>query len=167
MLARSNPGNRKGGNVASVWTEYFQQQMFVNAEAPVVSPGLAGALAAAKIEIFTNAIGLLPTTTYADLIVPTYSGYAAKTATFAAPFRRQEGGIGVNSAFVNFFQASTLTDTQVYGFMCTDGATPPNLLFAELIPNGPISLIDALDHVAGTMQAAIGGPDFGSGDYSN
>jgi hypothetical protein len=153
--------------MASVWTEHFSQQVLVNAEAPVVSPGLAGVLAGAKIELFTNAIGLTSRTVYADLTVPTYSGYAPKNATFGAPYRRQEGGIAVNSAYVTFSEASTITPTQVYGFMCTDGATPPVLLFAELIPGGPISLNDALDAASGTMQAAIGGPDFGSGEYGN
>ena len=151
----------------SVWTEYFEQQLLVDATTVVSSGSFHGAISAAQIEIFTNNFAIGPKTVYSDLTVPTYTGYAPITAAFAAPFRRREGGIAVNSAFVKFQQASTPTATTVYGIMITDGGSPPKLLAAEIIPGGPIALIDDLDALSVSAQLAIGGSDFGQSDFSN
>lgn len=143
-------------------TEELQQKLLVDAR--TAGDAFVGVISGAKVVLFTNALVPSATTLLVDLTQPTYTGYAAKNATFAAPYRRPVGGFATESVLLIWQMGDADLPTTIYGYGITDGLVTPKLLGCELFPQIK-SLNDTLDAIIFAAQIAIGGPNFGAAVY--
>jgi hypothetical protein len=149
-----------------VLSEYYQGQLLLAGEEHVVSGNFSGPLYGAIINLFTNDLTPTPQTPFVTWTLPIYAAYAGIAAAFGVPYRRSEGGIAVDSAFVQFQETSTISTATCYGYVIYDAAGT-NWISAELFPGGYLQLVDALSAIAFVAQLALGGPDYGSMALSN
>jgi hypothetical protein len=119
---------------------------FMEAVMPLLST-TGGPLHTTKLGLFTNNIVPTYQTLLAGLTEPTMTGYAQATVTFAAVFGKPDGSIVLQTELVEFPSPTDNTGQIIYGYFLTDGATPANLLAAELLAapvnlnNPPVSLV--------------------------
>ena len=146
--------------MACVPSEYLLEQLFVNAKAGAPSPGLPGILTGSLIGLYTPNIVPVATTLLAALTPPTYTGYAAKAATWSAPYRRQSGGIAIASAQLVFQETSTITPVVIYGY-CLMDSTSTYLLLSEYFGSNGLNLTDALSAIVFSSEFCLGGVDYG------
>jgi hypothetical protein len=136
--------------------DYFLKQLATGA----VGTALDGVLKNAKLGLFTNAVNLTQQTLLADLVEPTYTGYARQIVTWE-PIYQQPDGSWTNQGGALFWQmGDDLTPTVVLGlFLVDSGGT--HLLLAENLAD-PINLVSSANAFLASPQVTYGTTGWGS-----
>jgi hypothetical protein len=66
--------------------------------------------------------------------LPTYTGYATITPTFATAYQDTDGSLVLQTNLNEFVSPSDNSGQSLYGYYLTDGGSPANLLAAEVFP---------------------------------
>ena len=136
------------------WQKVFEQGLFHQED------GVDGWLDLLKLLLFTNDITPTKTTLYADLVKPTYTGYADLTGLVAgAVFQRTDKGWAVQFGAKQFQMGDAALPTTLmgYGIYSTSGTV---LYWAERFPN-PVPLVTTADACIFDPQFCLGGDDNG------
>jgi hypothetical protein len=145
----------------NVMTEAFFRGLVNDAKAHVSSGSRDSALYGAKLGLFTNALMLSSQMLLADLVIPTYPGYAAVAVTWSSVFRKQNRGYATQSQLAEFQMDDDTTPTTVVGAFVV-AADNTTLLWAELFDT-PVQLVTADDAVVYTAEMECGNNTWGEG----
>jgi hypothetical protein len=109
----------------------------------------AGALLAAKIDLFANNTVFNPlTTVLADMVVANYTGYAQGTLTWDVASVADEGETEAHSNRITWRPTDAVTPNQIYGYYLTLAGA---LLGGGNFDGGPLSMMSALDAILTTV----------------
>lgn len=105
---------------------------------PPLLTGAGGPLHTAKCGLFAASITPNYSTTYVALTtspyLPTFTGYAEASLTWASIFSNTDGSIQLYSALVEFSAPSDATNQTIYGYYVSDGGTPEHICWTEVFP---------------------------------
>jgi hypothetical protein len=110
----------------------------------VTSGSFSGVFHGSMIALSTAALPTGVSLPYADVTLPTYSGYADASCAITGPVRLDDGDFGLIGAEVSFNQASTITPTVIFGYALYKPGTPNLVLAVENFVT-PKDLNDAFD----------------------
>ena len=143
-------------------TTLLAQALLVDALTHVASGTFSGVLYAAKVGLIASPYAPNLLSTYADMVQPTFPGYAEVAATFVPPFQQPDGSFATNGGLALFQMTDATVPTTVYGYYVTDGGMTPKLLWVEML-EAPIGLTSPLQAILVSAQLALGGTNYGSG----
>jgi hypothetical protein len=139
----------------------YWEQLLAATTANVVAGNFAGLLHAAKMNLFTNNIGLTNLLLYASFTLPTAPGVVEQAVAFpAAATRNRLGGFELNAPALTFQMSDDTTPAGYYGYIVYQLGTPNILLYAELFGN-ILSLNDTWDAIIIAANVAFGGSGYG------
>ena len=107
-----------------------------------------GALNACFVELFTN-VGLAPdnTTVYADLTLPSYTGYTRQAVVWSAPVRQPDESYAVMGQVVLNKMTGGTGSATVTGYALTSGISVSTLEATEVF-SSPVNVSQVGDFVA-------------------
>jgi hypothetical protein len=109
--------------------------------------------------LYVNAIAPSKVLTIADLVEPTYGGYARQAVVMGAVFRDPVNGISALSAALLWQETGAASAVTIQGIFYVTGAGP-SLLGIEPFPS-PIPLVDLLSAFSTILQYIQSSPNPG------